>query len=58
MMSQWDKDNIEAIIHGHGDWFGAKLLRLIVKADSMNIEKLRLGFPEEVKIVEAWRRGE
>jgi hypothetical protein len=50
-----DKESIEKILHGHGDWFTAQLLRLIMKADSGNLERLRLGFPEEVAAYEHWR---
>ncbi len=56
-MSQYDKDNLGDLLFGEGDWFTAKLLRLISKADSRNFEKLRLGFPEEVEALELWRKG-
>ncbi len=56
-MSQYDKENLGDLLFGEGDWFTAKLLRLISKADSKNLEKLRLGFPEEVEALELWRKG-
>ena len=37
-----------------GSSFKAKLFRLIAKADSVNKEKLRLAFPEEVAAYEAY----
>ena len=57
MISEFDKRHIGQIIRGHGDWFGAKLLRLIRDADDINIEKLREAFPEHVKAYEDWRHG-
>jgi len=54
MLSPYDKARFVDILHGEGDWFSAKLLRLIAKADAENREKLRLGFPEEVAFYENW----
>lgn len=54
MISPYDRANISSILAGEGDWFTAKLLRLIAKADSSNKERLRLGFPEEVEAYEAY----
>lgn len=54
-MSEYDKKNIEGILHGEGTWFTAQLLRLIAKADSNNLEKIRKGFPEEVDALEEYR---
>jgi hypothetical protein len=54
-MSNYDKNNIGNILCGEGSWFTAKLLRLIRKADSNNLELLRKGFPHEVACVEAHR---
>lgn len=51
-MSEYDKEKIEVILLGHGDWFTAHLIRLIGKADTSNLELIRKGFPEEVKAVE------
>jgi hypothetical protein len=53
-MSPHDKEHIEAILNGYGDWFGAQLLRLIARADIPNREALRLGYPEEVEAYERW----
>ena len=58
-MSEYDKKNIKGILfYGEGDYFTARLLRLINKADSSNREKLRLGFPEEVEAYESYMRGD
>ena len=56
-MSNYDKANIGNILAGEGDWFTANLLRLISKADSYNLERLRKGFPEAVEAIEAYRKG-
>lgn len=56
MLSDYDRENIGAIIAGHGDWFTAHLLRLIAKADMHNRERLRWGFPEVVDAFEEWER--
>lgn len=57
MISDYDKTHVREIIGGHGDWFTADLLRLIAHADKNNIEKIRLGFPEEVEAYEKWYNG-
>ncbi len=57
-MSDFDRDNMEAILCGYGSWFTAHLLRLIAKADAVNREKIRAAFPEEVAAYEEWMRSE
>ncbi len=52
--SDFDRENMEAIIAGHGTWFSAHLLRLIARADSENIARLRLGFPDHVQAYIDW----
>lgn len=54
-MSDFDKTHIGEIINGHGDWFTARLLRLIASADVENLARLQLGFPEEVGAFLDWR---
>jgi hypothetical protein len=54
MISQYDRDNLEDILAGHGSWFTAQLLRLIAKADDSNRDRLRAGFPAEVEAYERW----
>ena len=56
-LSEYDREHLEDLIFGEGTWFTAHLIRLIMKADSSNFERLRLGFPEEVAAVEIWREG-
>ena len=53
-ISPYDREHMADIVAGHGDWFTAKLLRLIAKADSHNRSKLRLAYPEEVRAYEEW----
>lgn len=55
MISDYDRAHIDDIMWGHGDWFTAQLLRLCAKADWINLEKIRLGFPEVVECYEKWR---
>lgn len=55
MLSDFDRKNVGHILAGHGDWFTAKLLRLIAKADFENRSKLALGFPKEVELVDAYQ---
>ena len=56
-IGKYDAENIDAIMGGRGDWFTAKLLRLIAKADVGNLEKIRRGFPAEVMLYEWWMKG-
>jgi len=58
MFSMYDQQHMEDILSGHGDWFHAQLARLIAKADEINIERLREGFPNEVAFYEAWYYGD
>jgi hypothetical protein len=52
-LSAFDREHVEEIIvRNHGDWFSAQLLRLCAKADSINLEHLRQGFPEHVEAYE------
>ena len=57
MISNYDKKHISIILAGEGDWFTAKLLRLIAKADNNNLELLRSSFPKEVEAVENFWGG-
>lgn len=56
-LGSFDCQNIDYIMQGGGDWFTAQLLCLIQKADRQNRARLRLGFPEEVALVEQWEKG-
>lgn len=51
MLSDYDKASVAQILSGHGDWFTARLMRLIASADSLNREKLFQVFPEVVVCV-------
>ncbi len=53
-MSEYDTEEVESILGGHGDWFTACLLRLIAKADHKNRAKLACVFSNEVALVEAY----
>lgn len=57
MLSDYDRANIGNLIAGKGNWFTAKLLRLCAEADPQNLERLRKGFPEEVRAYLEWRDG-
>lgn len=52
ILSDYDRANLDKILAGHGDWFSAKLMRLIMKADKENRSRLRLGFPDHVQAYE------
>lgn len=51
MFSDFDRHNIIPIINGHGDWYSARLIQLIAKADATNLERLMACYPQEVAIV-------
>ena len=57
-MSDYDKKNVGKIIRGHGDWFTARLFRLICVADDKNRAKLFKAFPDEVDVVHKYKTGE
>jgi len=46
------------ILAGDFDWFSAKLMRLIMKADTDNKELLRQVFPDHVQAYDDYVRGE
>lgn len=51
---------VESIVLGRPgyDWFTCRLLQLMAKADSINLERLRLGFPDEVALFEWYKAGQ
>lgn len=53
-ISDYDRENINEIMEGHGDWFSAQLLRLLQKADLGTREQVRRGFPDHVRLYEEW----
>ena len=50
--------DLHFIVNGpdHQTNFRTQLLKLIMKADGMAVERLRDGFPEEVAAVQTWQR--
>jgi len=56
-LSQYDREHFEDVMRT-GTWFTAHLFRLILRADIDNLALLRLAFPDEVALVEAWQRGD
>lgn len=50
-MTEHDKNSVDAILHGEGTWFTAKLFRLIAASDTENRARLFKGFPREVTFV-------
>ena len=45
-ISMFDKAHVQEILNGDGDWFGAKLLRLIADSDLMHREAIRKRIAE------------
>lgn len=56
-LSDYDRENIDKIMEGHGNWFSAQLLRLCHKADPWTLDQIRRGFPDHVELYETWKRG-
>ena len=56
-MTKYDIESMADILGGHGEWFTAKLLRVISAADKNNKKKLYQGFPEEVDAVCVFQTG-
>lgn len=55
-VSDYDRAHIKEIVFGgQGTWFTAHLLRLCAKADSSNLERLRVAFPDVVEAYLEWR---
>lgn len=57
-LSDFDKAHVGDIIHGHGTWFTARLIRcldeLLSHADSANRARLLAAFPDEAQAVLDW----
>lgn len=51
MLTKFDRENLEGILHGEGSYFTAHLLRLIAKADLRNRHLLGEVYPDEVALV-------
>lgn len=56
-ISDYDRANIGNIVGGHGDWFSAKLIRLIAKADMNQRERIAKVYPLHVEAFNAWQCG-
>ena len=54
MISDYDRTHIFEILSGHGDWFGARLMRLIPHLDSENYEILKKAYPDYFAAYEDW----
>ena len=48
---------LEQAFDNNGDWFTCHVFRLIAKADTQNRERLRIIFPDEVEVYEAFLEG-
>ncbi len=44
-LSDYDLRVLDRIVAGHGDWFHAQLVRLFLKADQKNWQRLGDAFP-------------
>ena len=51
MLEQQEEQELYYVVKGRGGSFKTALFELICKADSINLEKLRLGFPAFVDAV-------
>ena len=56
-LSEYDKAHVSRILSGDGNWFTAKLLRLISVADTDNLSKLYQVYPDEVDVVYEYQHG-
>ncbi len=52
----WKMEMLVAM-NNSGTWFTSHLLRLIAKADKVNRELIRLGFPDHVAAYDRWQAG-
>jgi len=52
--SQWDIENLDLIMSGHGDWFSAELFRLMRKTDAKNRKRLGVAFPFHMEAYYRW----
>lgn len=63
-MPRWKEGTPEAVMklwewqHGGATHFTAKLFELLGKADPENLDRLALGFPQEVWTWQRWRGSE
>ena len=50
-MNEFDKENVRNILAGHGDWYGAQLLRTIALGSAMEQRLFYISYPEEMQAV-------
>ena len=50
-MSDFDRENLQDILEGMGEWYGAILLRCIAAGDSMTRNLFEISYPEEVRAI-------
>tara|TARA_Y100000004_G_C8687273_1_gene315927 strand:- start:219 stop:503 length:285 start_codon:yes stop_codon:yes gene_type:complete len=50
-VNEYDRQNVQEILNGHGDWFGAVLLRAIALGNAMQRGLLFISYPVEVQSV-------
>ena len=55
-ISEFDRTHIYEILRGHGDWYGALLIRLFEKADSENRVRLAFVYPDYAQAFYDWDR--
>lgn len=53
-LSDHDRENIDRIMGGYGDWFSARLLRLMAKADKENRQILANAYPDHYVAFIGW----
>ena len=51
-MNNYDRTVIKDIMLGHGDWYGAMLLRTIALGNSMERRLFYISYPEEMQAVD------
>lgn len=50
-MNEYDRQNVRQILTGHGDWFGAVLLRTIALGSAKERGLLFISYPVEVQLI-------
>lgn len=55
-ISDYDRKHVDEIIAGRGDWFSAKLIRLLHVCDHDNFETIRSVYSDHVEAYEEWQR--
>lgn len=53
----FEKENLGRILRGFGDWYMAKLLRLISQSDWGDMEQMHKAYPAEVEAVYKYQTG-